>query len=603
MQMPSHENDPNGPEVATDAHEADGPFHAWNPGLNSTIPPHLQPLVSLFRAENAYTGFDEATEASNLCGLPITRMVDLRAERMIGHELLVRVTTDLTVPDGPDYEYLGLSLRAMVRRIHDNHIDPVLPELDAGYERFRCDTLARMEEILSTTKAQPDQDSGGFLSRMFKRQPARKKSLEDTEREDMAKLTLWRNKADVSGHNNDEKREAAIHAAIAEVAASMISHRGRIITDHGLMARLALRLFCQDYGPGEIRRMIEPVLNTAINREGFRRLPYQRKRIVMNVKGASAAGKSTVRPKQRELAEKLGVAWEDFALISPDYWRKYLLDYDSLGADYKYAAMLTGQELSIIDHKLDRYMEQKAERQEMPHLLIDRFRFDSFMVDSSGDYHSTLLTRFGDMVFLFFVITAPAETVERAWKRGLTTQRYKAVDDLLYHNREAFTGIPELFFSWTAISDKTIHYEFLDNDVALGSPPRTIAFGEGGQMVILDPVALANIDRFRSVNLDARTPDAVLIEGEGPDYSFLSQCIAAMPGIELANFDTSRIYGRISKGKWVSSCFSHCPDSVKQNPPLLKALGWSEGVDEQDEGSVDAAAARLYTLGQWGEKG
>ncbi len=39
MQMPSHENDPNGPEVATDAHEADGPFHAWNPGLNSTIPP------------------------------------------------------------------------------------------------------------------------------------------------------------------------------------------------------------------------------------------------------------------------------------------------------------------------------------------------------------------------------------------------------------------------------------------------------------------------------------------------------------------------------------------------------------------------------------
>ena len=26
------------------------------------------------------------------------------------------------------------------------------------------------------------------------------------------------------------------------------------------------------------------------------------------------------------------------------------------------------------------------------------------------------------------------------------TQRYKAVDDLLYHNVEAFTGIPELFF-------------------------------------------------------------------------------------------------------------------------------------------------------------
>ena len=38
--------------------------------------------------------------------------------------------------------------------------------------------------------------------------------------------------------------------------------------------------------------------------------------------------------------------------------------------------------------------------------------------------------------------------VERAWRRGLTTQRHKAVDDLLYHNIEAYTGIPELFFAW-----------------------------------------------------------------------------------------------------------------------------------------------------------
>jgi hypothetical protein len=47
---------------------------------------------------------------------------------------------------------------------------------------------------------------------------------------------------------------------------------------------------------------------------------------------------------------------------------------------------------------------------------------------------------------LFFAITPPPATVERAWQRGLTTARYKAVDDLLYHNIEAFTGIPELFF-------------------------------------------------------------------------------------------------------------------------------------------------------------
>ena len=46
----------------------------------------------------------------------------------------------------------------------------------------------------------------------------------------------------------------------------------------------------------------------------------------------------------------------------------------------------------------------------------------------------------------------------------LTTTRYKAVNDLLYHNNEAFNGIPELF-SWMGIGDETVYFEFLDNDV------------------------------------------------------------------------------------------------------------------------------------------
>ena len=35
--------------------------------------------------------------------------------------------------------------------------------------------------------------------------------------------------------------------------------------------------------------------------------------------------------------------------------------------------------------------------------------------------------------------------MERAWYRGEQFGRYKAVDDLLAHNVEAFTGMPELF--------------------------------------------------------------------------------------------------------------------------------------------------------------
>ena len=50
----------------------------------------------------------------------------------------------------------------------------------------------------------------------------------------------------------------------------------------------------------------------------------------------------------------------------------------------------------------------------MSHLLIDRFRFDTF-APASDVAGSNLLTRFGSLVYLFFLITPPDATVERAW--------------------------------------------------------------------------------------------------------------------------------------------------------------------------------------------
>jgi hypothetical protein len=148
--------------------------------------------------------------------------------------------------------------------------------------------------------------------------------------------------------------------------------------------------------------------------------------------------------------------------------------------------MLTGHELEVIDQKLDRRMKAKAARGEISHLLIDRFRFDSFVPEFEGKGSDRLLTRFGNLVYMFFLITPPEMTVERAWKRGLKVGRYKAVEDLLAHNVEAFTGMPELFFTWALAVGKRVHYEFLDNSVPEGQPPRTVAFGWNGEMTILD---------------------------------------------------------------------------------------------------------------------
>ena len=322
---------------------------------------------------------------------------------------------------------------------------------------------------------------------------------ESAAERDLRIASEWLKKAQTS----DDRLEAACFAALHKVATAVIGRHGRLLGDEALLEGLAVTLLCNDFGSEVIGEAILPFVQEAVASEGFRFLPRQDKPVVMNVKGASASGKSSMRPLQKHLAGKLNLPWQEFALISPDIWRKFLLDYATLGAAYKYAGTLTGHEIEIIDKKLDRRMAARAARGEMPHLLIDRFRFDSF-VPNLEEGSSRLLTRFGDLVYMFFMITPPETTVERAWTRGLKVGRYKAVEDLLAHNVEAYAGMPELFFTWALITGKRVHYEFLDNSVAEGRPPRTVAFGWNEEMTILDIKSMLDIERFRRIDIQAQ---------------------------------------------------------------------------------------------------
>jgi hypothetical protein len=263
-----------------------------------------------------------------------------------------------------------------------------------------------------------------------------------------------------------------------------------------------------------------------------------------------------MRPLQKRLADEIGVAWGDFALISPDIWRKRLLDYGSLGEAYKYAGSFTGQELRMIDQKLDRYMAAKAEAGGIPHLLIDRFRFDSFAPESD-EAGSNLLTRFGRTVYLFFMITPPDATVERSWKRGLEVGRYKAVDDLLAHNVEAYAGMPELFFTWALGRGKTVHYEFLDNSVPAGERPKSAAFGADGELNVLDVKCMLDVARYAKIDVDATGPEEVYRDREAMaaenSTGFLAACARRLPALNFAERESGRIYLCIEAGRpaWV----------------------------------------------------
>ena len=233
----------------------------------------------------------------------------------------------------------------------------------------------------------------------------------------------------------------------------------------------------------------------------------------MNTKGASASGKSTLRPLQKKLAGDIGVNWSDFALISPDIWRKQLLDYGTLGAAYRYGGAFTAEELQIVDQKLDRYMARKAEQGGMSHLLIDRFRFDSFAPDSD-EAGSNLLTRFGRVVYLFFMVTSPESLVERAWKRGLDVGRYKAVDDTLAHAVEAYSGMPQLFFTWIERTDKQCALRISRQQRAARRTAEDDRFWLERHVELLDVKCLLDVERYRRVDINATAPEFLYSDPE-----------------------------------------------------------------------------------------
>ena len=583
---------------------AEGP---WNPGLQSQIPEPLLHLATIYCPENVSTSLREVRELADLTGLPMDELVVFKPERLVVHELLARVTADFSIEDGSKTEDLGINFRRTTDAILSRHIAPHMGEIRAAHEALRStlfNTVMQLIEAGMQDAPAAAPARRGFWAKLFgKSAPP---PAEETESRDLRAIRLWEAGAlDAT----DPLRRAACQA-LARTAGAMHARHGRIWGERGLLATVATDLACNDYGSEEIGRLIDPHVQRAAAAEGFRLLPVQALPVVMNTKGASAAGKSTLRPLQRALAERIGVNWADFALVSPDIFRKFLLDYASLGESYKYAGSLSGHELQIVDHKLDRYIAQKAGRGGMTHLLIDRFRFDTF-APASDVAGSNLLTRFGSLVYLFFMITPPDATVERAWHRGLEVGRYKAVDDLLAHNIEAYNGMPEVFFTWALAADKKVHYEFLDNSVALGEQPRTVAFGWNGEMQVLDVGGLLDVERYRKINVEAHTPAEVYPGAAemAPERNtqFLAACLNRLPVVNFADRASGRIWLRCEDGRPVWADAAGLAQAL-QDPETRAGIAAVAPQALQPDALHTAprdlsgltGSDRIHTLGEWG---
>jgi hypothetical protein len=592
--------------------QAPAAFDAWHPGLDCEIPRALAPLATIFRPENASTAFDHVHELAHLTGLAADELAVFRPERLVAHELLIRVTADLSVPDGPRQEDLGIEFRRMVQTILEGHVEPHMADIVAAYETLRrvlsdlIDTelgraLAELSGNGAATAAKP---RAGGLRGLFRRaggQPEPARADDGWHREERI-VREW--SAGAQARDNPLRRAAC--RALVRLVSALRARHGRLWGDKALLAPIAVGLACNDHGAELVGALVEPHFRRAADAEGYRLLPAQARPVVMNTKGASASGKSTMRPLQRRLAAELGLDWRDFAVVSPDIWRKYLLDYGTLGAAYKYAGPFTASELAIVDHKLDRYMARKGEHGGMPHLLIDRFRFDSFAPDSQ-EAGSNLLTRFGREVFMFFMITPPHETVERAWRRGLEVGRYKAVDDTLAHNVEAYSGMPDLFFTFALRAGMSVHCEFLDNSVPPGEPPRTVAFGRGGELNVLHVKCMLDVERYRKIDINAATPDAVYPGGDAMraanNARFLAECVRRLPAVNFADRETGRVYARTEGGRlaWTDpEALARSTADAETRAGLLAVVPEGSGHAGATRPPEVLRADRFHTLGQWG---
>jgi len=529
-------------------------YSAWNPGIESEIPAAFRELETIYAPANVFTRLNEVNELATETGLSPEELISFRPHRLVLHELIVRITADIVVLEGENEEDLGINFRNITRNIFSKYIIPQLMQIEHGFDtmRTRIEDMTRLELETALTQSPGKQNSKpSFWSGLLKPKPkVSSPTLSRQEREFELINTYKQN-----GLGASDGLSAAVYRSLYRVLGSIATTRGFIGNDPQYLANICVRHACNHLGSRDIGKKVGELVKTAIASEGYELIPDADKPILISLKGASAAGKSSLRPMLSEMMSKLGFEDHGYGTISPDIWRRLLLDYDALGESYKYAGRFTSHEINIIDTKTDHYIRAKAEkRHSIPHLMVDRFRFDSFASEKITSVLHKTYVRYIDTMYMYFVVTPPEATVERGWERGLVRGRYKAVEDFLGHCIEAYAGMPKLLFKWLANDKPRYFFEFLDNSVTKGTYPELIARGTQGSMQIYRPRPFIDIERYQRINVLATRPEQVAAAAEQlsveKNLGFLRQCITKIKLIEFVDVTTETVYLTIRSGSF-----------------------------------------------------
>jgi len=527
---------------------------AWNPGIESEIPPPFRELETIYDPANVFTSLNEVNELATETGLSPEELISFRPHRLVLHELIVRISADIVVLEGENEEDLGINFRNIARKIFSKYVIPRLMQIEHGFDTMRTKIEDMTRQELETALLQPGPvkpSKPSFWSRLGGAKPKPVVAPQSRQEREFELINSYK----TSGLAADDALAAAVYRSLYRVLGSIATTRGFIGNDPQYLANICVRHACNYLGSREIGRKVGELVKEAIAGESYDLIPDAEKPVLISLKGASAAGKSSLRPMLREMMAQLGFEDQGYGTISPDIWRRLLLDYDALGESYKYAGRFTSHEVNIIDTKLDHYIRAKAEqRHSIPHLMVDRFRFDSFASEKITRVLHKTYVRYIDTMYMYFVVTPPEATVERGWERGLVRGRYKAVEDFLGHCIEAYAGMPKLLFKWLANDKPRYFFEFLDNSVPFGTYPELIARGTQGSMQIYRPGPLIDIERYQRINVLATSPEQVAAMPDellvSKNLGFLRQCIAKINLIEFVDLETDKAFLAIRSGSF-----------------------------------------------------
>ena len=529
-------------------------FSPWNPGIESEIPAAYRELETIYDSANVLTTLDEINQLIAETGLSAMELIRFRPERLVLHELIVRVTADIVVLEGETEEDLGINFRTITRRIFDHHIQPHLPEIVQSYDSLcqRIEALVQQELVHVIESLSPPKVVAPTFWQKITGKKAKPAAPQQTREErEFAVIDDYKTRQQQSR----DELEITVFRSLHRVLGAIARTRGFIGNNAQYLAHICLLHACNSLCSRVIGRRVGELVSVAVEHEGYALIPDAKSPVLFSLKGASASGKSHLRPMLRSKMATIDIADDGYGTISPDIWRKLLLDYDSLGESYKYAGRFTSHEVSVIDARLDRYIRDKAKKSHsIPHLVVDRFRFDSFASEKIGRVLHNTYVRYIDTMYMYFIVTPPEATVERGWARGLERGRYKAVEDYLGHCVEAYEGMPKLLFKWLANKKPRFSFKFIDNSVPRGEVPILIARGSQGWMQIFEVEPLINIERYQRINIHATSAEQVAADADdlrvAKNLGFLRQCIRRIEHIEFVDRESDQSYLLIRSGKF-----------------------------------------------------